>query len=114
MRISRRVRKGRFVRFAGTSAPPHELSTAVDNVAAAMRLMPLSTAFPHPAACGQPGVELVRLYWPAAGRRRLFPSFGSDFPGETDLSAERAQAEEEARLPQPHADTRRPPHPQAP
>jgi len=34
--------------------------------------VPLSTAFPHPHPCGQPGAETVRLYSPAAGHRRPF------------------------------------------
>src|SRR5205807_7218788 len=72
MRISRLVRKGRLARFAGISLASHTLSTAVESRCAEAAAVPLSTAFPCPHPCGQPGRETVRLYSPAAGPRRPF------------------------------------------
>ena len=42
-------------------------------------MIALSTAFPHRPGCGQLGARTVRLYWPAAGHRRLFPSSDRTF-----------------------------------
>ena len=53
----------------------------------------------------------VRLYSPTAGRVPAHSFFSDD--DETDLPAERSQAQAQARLPRAHVDARRPPHPQA-
>src|SRR5579862_1064231 len=88
------------------------LSTAVETVCRAAPFAGLSTGFAVPGDCGQPTSQRVRLYWPAAGGSRLlFLLFG--LTGETDLSAERAQAEAQARVPCAHGDARRPRDPEA-
>src|SRR4051812_5474499 len=101
MRISRPVPKQQYLSFAGISRDSTRLSTAVDSFAGRCSLCPLSTPFVPRAACGQPAAEKVRLYSPAAGTRWPGLLFGRD---ETDLSAERAEAEAEAWLPRPNGD----------
>ena len=111
MRISGPVPAGRLAGFAGLSHRSTRLSTAVDNLFGARAGVAFSTAFPSRGACGQRCRGTVRLYSPAAGS--MWPHL---FHGthETDLSAERTQAGEEARLPQPHVDPCRPHDPEAP
>jgi hypothetical protein len=119
MRISCPVRKGRSRAFAGVFRTSTRLSTGVDSSRIDTRLVVLSTAFPLAGPCGQREVrtvgESVRLYSPAVGLKHGSVRPRSFFRRhETDLSAERTQAEAEARLPQPDVDACRPPHPQAP
>src|SRR5471032_347837 len=118
MRISCLVLGGRSPLFAGLFRASTRLSTGVDSCRPQARLMPLSTAFLLTGACGQPSggpaAELVRLYSPAVGLKHVTRAALLSFSRhETDISAERTQAEAETRLPQPHVDARRPPHPQA-
>ena len=114
MRISRRVHHRRLRRFCRAfCAPSTRLSTAVESLVAAGPGMPaLSTPFPPRRPVDNRSANRSGYTRPPAGARSAqLLSFGHD---ETDLSAERAQAEAEARLPRPHGDARRPADPQAP
>src|SRR5579884_3218751 len=112
MRISRRVPARYIPRFAGIFGGSTPVSTAVDCAAPPVSSPALSTAFPRRAACGQPGRRggpaILARGRPSAGS---FLLFGRD---ETDVPAERTQAEAQARVPRAHVDEGRPPDPEAP
>src|SRR3954471_12647115 len=111
MRISRLVHSGHLPRFAGVFTTAHTLSTPVESVCEAGGAVALSTTFPPWTGCGEPDGRKVRLYSPAAGTSSAHSPFGRH---ETDLSAERTQAEPQARIPCSHVDARRARDPQAP
>ncbi len=69
--------------------------------------------FAVPPGCGQRRAGAARLYWPPRLARRALV-LSSLSPRETDLPAQRAPAEAQARLPCAHVDACRPRDPEAP
>src|SRR6266699_128850 len=112
MRISRRVRTGQFVSFAGISLASTQLSTGVESVSPVCHAERLFHGFCAPCALWTTGPandpSILARGRPGIG---LFPLSERD---EADLSTERAQTEAEAWLPRPDVDARRPRDPQAP
>src|SRR5438309_90389 len=111
MRISGPARSAKTGRLQEECATPH-LSPQLwkagsgGHVAAAV-----STPFVAARCCGQPMPK--RCVYTLSSRAKL--AHFSLFRGhETDLSAKRAPAEAQARLPRPNGDACRPPDPQAP
>ncbi len=95
----------------GFSPAPHDSPQVWKTFVTADRV----SRFPRLLSCGEP-VDNSRLEWSGYTRPRPDPMWPNLFHGthETDLSAERTQAGEEAWLPQPHVDPRRPHDPEAP
>src|SRR6478672_11265159 len=95
----------------GFSPAPHDSPQVWKTLSAADRV----SRFPRLLSCGEP-VDNSRLEWSGYTRPRPDPMWPNLFHGthETDLSAERTQAGEEAWLPQPHVDPCGPHDPEAP
>ncbi len=111
MRISRPVHNREVACFAGIFSLLHTYSTAVERSSSVRHTVAFSTAFHQKGDVDNGRRRTVRLYSPAAGRTRA-EFFLSNH--ETDLSAERTQAEPQARFPQPHVHPRGPLDPEAP
>ena len=113
MRISRPVHTAQIAAFCRDFSPLHTtLHRCGKPSRAAVAVAAFHGFFVHAEPVDNAPRESVRLYSPAAGSESADLSLRST--DETDLSAERTQAEAEARLPRPHVDACGPPDPEAP
>src|SRR4051794_35384507 len=111
MRISGPARSGKSACVQEESATPHLSPQLWKEGSGECVATAVSTPFVAAHGCGQP---IAKRCVYTLSRRAKLARFSLFRGHETDLSAKRAPAEAQARLPRPDGDACRPPDPQAP